>query len=423
MASTAVPTEVSLVLTCDVEPIGRWPSKYIRISGWMLAAVVMTSIMTAGCSRREAPPSAVSSASRQGGVKPKSAARTRRTARRETGCGAGRPASRPRAKPTVKELRRIDAQARQAAGGLNDEYVKAFQELYAKRFGLPETAPMDTPIQNHPPYGKGVRKSLRTVITSSDPTAIERVFGGQRVTDPSFNDCVAVGWMTADGFDVECTGTLIGKDVVVTAGHCAENGSPTHVFVGNDTHGAGTVIGIKSHVRHKDYLGRPQWLNDIMILILDRPVIASEAKPRPIALSALMMQGTRVTVVGFGLTETGQIGVKHRASIKLVSPACGEDTDQITFGCHGGLESVAVPAVPCGIEDTCSGDSGGPLYVLDGTTHNWCLAGITSRGLPAKSCGNGGLYVRVDQYLKWIQGLPGVKIEGAPQVGGGTPPP
>lgn len=62
--------------------------------------------------------------------------------------------------------------------------------------------------------------------------------------------------------------------------------------------------------------------------------------------------------------------------------------------CGGGVEG----------EDSCNGDSGGPLMVVkEGGTPRWFVIGIVSYG--ALSCGGDkvpAIYTRVSAYLPWI---------------------
>ena len=52
-------------------------------------------------------------------------------------------------------------------------------------------------------------------------------------------------------------------------------------------------------------------------------------------------------------------------------------------------------------KDSCSGDSGGGLFISD-TSDTWHLLGIVSYG--TLDCGNGtpGVYTRVSSFLQWI---------------------
>jgi secreted trypsin-like serine protease len=65
--------------------------------------------------------------------------------------------------------------------------------------------------------------------------------------------------------------------------------------------------------------------------------------------------------------------------------------------------------------DTCGGDSGGPLYLT--TEFGVFLAGATSRGYSDNQfyCSEGGIYVRPDKYVEWIEQSSGVKVRHAPE--------
>lgn len=68
-----------------------------------------------------------------------------------------------------------------------------------------------------------------------------------------------------------------------------------------------------------------------------------------------------------------------------------EDNKQI---CVGGQEG----------EDSCSGDSGGPLMIQNGNPPRWFLLGIVSYG--ASDCGKKdapAVYTNVPQYIEWIR--------------------
>jgi secreted trypsin-like serine protease len=199
-----------------------------------------------------------------------------------------------------------------------------------------------------------------------------------------------------------CTGTLIAPNVVLTAGHCEV--LHTRVFVGNDVEAKGRVFKVSRHVRH------PRWderfHNDVMLLILEKKITG--VKPRPMASAALIDAASDGRVVGFGTTElSGNMGygVKRQTDVPIVSQACtgrvNGGSDSTVYGCYAGREIVA--GKPLLLHDTCKGDSGGPLYLAD-ARGRWFLAGVTSRGtdLGTTMCGDGGLYVRVDQYRDWV---------------------
>jgi uncharacterized protein (TIGR03382 family) len=63
-----------------------------------------------------------------------------------------------------------------------------------------------------------------------------------------------------------------------------------------------------------------------------------------------------------------------------------------------------------GTADSCFGDSGGPVY-LD-TDRGPVLIGAVSRGVDnaATPCGGGGIYVRTDKIVTWIEDIVGESV-------------
>ncbi|NRF65780.1 trypsin-like serine protease [Aquincola sp. S2] len=234
----------------------------------------------------------------------------------------------------------------------------------------------------------------------------ERVVGGQPVKAGEFLDCVAVGSDT----DWACTGTLIAPNVVLTAGHCAE--FATRVYFGNDVSRPGKVVKVKQRVRHPKY--HQGATNDLLVLLLQQNV--TTVKPRALATKALADKATDGRVVGFGTVNAGGdlgYGIKRFVDVPVVSNACrgklDGKQDRFSYGCDPGQELVA--GRPMLERDSCRGDSGGPFYVLNAQSA-WVLAGATSRATSSamSTCGDGGIYERVDRFRDWIASLAGVVL-------------
>jgi secreted trypsin-like serine protease len=233
-----------------------------------------------------------------------------------------------------------------------------------------------------------------------------RVIGGTDVKKGEFLDCVAVGsdnqWC--------CTGTLVASNVVVTAGHCAD--FATRVFFGNDVTKPGKIVRVKKRVRHPKYHQSKH--NDLMVLLLEEKV--DTVKPRKLAANALVDKATDGRVIGFGNTDPMGMfgyGLKRFVDVPVASAACrgkvNGQSDNMAYGCDAGLELVA--GRPLLERDSCKGDSGGPFYIL-ADNEQWLLAAATSRATDSamNNCGDGGVYVRLDRYRTWIEGIQGVTL-------------
>lgn len=203
-----------------------------------------------------------------------------------------------------------------------------------------------------------------------------------------------------------CSGTLIAPDVVLTAGHCVDAG-PLEVILDNvDLSRSGG-----ERIRVARSMAYPDWENryDAGVLVLERP---AKTKPRKVAARCTareeLVSGGSVTVVGFGLTTasgTGDNTRLHQGTMAVTDASCTQDPScQASIAPNG--EFVAGGR---GV-DACFGDSGGPVFV--DAAGGPAVAGIVSRGLaqPGTPCGNGGVYVRADQVMAWVERVTGRKI-------------
>jgi endonuclease G len=230
---------------------------------------------------------------------------------------------------------------------------------------------------------------------ASEPGAAP-VVGGTPAPSGKWHDVAAI----SDGEAAYCTGTLIAPRLVVTAAHCIDGERrPRSVLLdATDSNGEGEAIRVLRAI------GYPRWQDsyDIGILLL---ADFSTVEPRPVATGCILddalVDTAPVTLVGYGATtEEGD---------DLNTLLMEGGTQILDADCSGG-DGCAPAVAPDGEfvaggagVDSCFGDSGGPVY-LD-TPQGTVLAGVVSRGLDSSvtPCGGGGIYVRPDKVIAWIE--------------------
>ena len=189
-----------------------------------------------------------------------------------------------------------------------------------------------------------------------------------------------------------CTGTVIARDLVLTAGHCGDP-NDVHKLIQFSPSGQTVFLDVVRAVRHPQF-DLKAYLNhrataDVAVLKLAQPLPASYA-PAPLApAEKRFVVGDRLIVAGFGLsvigdgrtggtlraatlTVTGQPGTLQ---IRLVDPAgnnktfgmgtCNGDSGAPAFDSTGAVVGVVSWATAPNNEDGCGGLTGItplPLY-------------------------------------------------------------
>ncbi|MBW1879156.1 MAG: trypsin-like serine protease [Deltaproteobacteria bacterium] len=232
-----------------------------------------------------------------------------------------------------------------------------------------------------------------------------KVVGGAQAALGAWPDAAGVVF---GGDEVGCTGVLVAPDVVLTAGHCTEGVSVTHVILDtNDWYRTeGEVVRVQRAVAH------PQWWSsyDIAVLVLQDD---AETVPRAIAqgcvLDDYLADSAPVAIVGYGAIDVwgNQYTTELREAFTTV---VDHDCTEINTGCEPNVSPGGEIGAGGGGIDACFGDSGGPLYLI--TEVGDYLVGTTSRGFTTgdKPCEDGGIYIRPDAVVDWIESVVGHDI-------------
>jgi endonuclease G len=235
------------------------------------------------------------------------------------------------------------------------------------------------------------------------------VIGGASAAPGKWPDAAAILFPVGEEVPL-CSGTLVAPTVVLTAAHCynaANPPLPDNVLIGVSSlsrPGDGETIPIERGYVYPDSAAT----EDLAVLVLARP---STRAPRQIVdgwARADLVNGAAISLVGFGAIDRAAmvyVNELQEASSTVTDVDCSASP-----GCNPGAQpSGELGAGGLGV-DTCPGDSGGPLYLS--TSYGPVLAGITSRSYDRARfpCSEGGIYVRPDKVLDWIEKVAGVPI-------------
>lgn len=231
--------------------------------------------------------------------------------------------------------------------------------------------------------------------SSYQPTKLNsanHIIGGTTVENNLHTGKYVVG-MFAPRFG-NCSGVIIAEDLILTAAHCIPPNprSLTIIFDSNlnNAHQKNMRPVISATVS-------PYWIansknpknkGDLAVVKFQGPIPNGYKQAYMLTNSAYIADRSFTLLAGFGVSSTSQIDNS--------SGVLRETFTSITQAKYSATEALINQL---GGRGTCSGDSGGPAFILiNGTYYLW---GITSQG--DAECRNYGIYTNIVPYLKWIQ--------------------
>jgi trypsin len=251
-----------------------------------------------------------------------------------------------------------------------------------------------------------------TTTANNERMFQERIIGGIQAMRGRYPYAVSLQNPQTGHF---CGGSLIAKDVVLSAAHCA--GGNYYAVIGRydlDDTNIGDTVSVKTEVPHPYY--NPSLTdNDFNLIFLTR-----ETTTNNVPLVALNTEGDvpgggdPVEVMGWGDTDPSDWGQRlsdelHSVEVNVVSNAqCSQAKGYVGWFNYQSYEGAITDNMLCAQDnnqDSCQGDSGGPL-VIKGNSQSGrddVQVGVVSWGIGCADSSFPGVYARVSAAYDWIR--------------------
>ncbi len=232
----------------------------------------------------------------------------------------------------------------------------------------------------------------------------ERIIGGFVADEDRHQYSVS---LQSDGHF--CGGSLILKDVVLTAAHCL--GGSIDILIGRHDFGDsnGEIISAKWQIEHPGYDTNTDEY-DLALIVLSRPVEIAVPLITLNEDSSYPSPGTIAHVMGWGDTNGNPNAPMmpppeemHMVDVEVISNQRCEKLERggASYGEYGFDIYESNLCTYTQQKDACQGDSGGPLVVKGNDVSQDKLIGVVSWGIGCAYLP--GVYGRVSESYGWIQ--------------------
>lgn len=231
-------------------------------------------------------------------------------------------------------------------------------------------------------------------------TPAQAVMRGEPARDPNGVRLSTVLIETPEGV---CTGTVIGPDVVLTAGHCVSARGRYRVRY-LDRNFRNVSVGVSRAVPHPNFDPRDGFAADDVGLIQISRAFSGDTRPAQLPRGgglwgpASASSGQELLIAGFGSTERSNAanGRLREAIMRATEPSVPGR------GFAGLVGSGGTPR-----SGMCVGDSGGPVYQRAGGS--FVVVGVLKGGTTDRSreCTPRPIYTPIACYMPWIQSIAG----------------
>ncbi|ENM5744429.1 trypsin-like serine protease [Vibrio mimicus] len=238
-----------------------------------------------------------------------------------------------------------------------------------------------------------------------------RIINGSDATLGEWPSIVALVKSGQNAFDGQfCGGSFLGGRYVLTAAHCVEFMDPAKLdaVIGinnlNNEGSEGIRVPVHRIYVHEDYFNS-NLVNDIAILELDREVSSPAITIADATTRTSTAAGSRMSVAGWGTTTPSGSSVYPSVLQKVDVNLQDQSTCYMAMsglnpsGISFNPNSTNFCAGTANNEDSCRGDSGGPIIVAD----TGVQLGIVSWGSAVcATSGTYGVYTNISHFTNWI---------------------